>query len=289
MGCDLKINYKRKLVIVLAIFVFLIWFLYYQNNSLKITEFKIQSDEIPQSFDKYRIVQLSDLHSKSFGKNQKVLIEKVKNSNPDLIVFTGDLVDQKKYNEEISLALIEGLVQIAPVYFVTGNHEWWSGNFSALEEKLRNLDVNILRNTSDEIQIGDEKICIVGIDDPSIGKESDDENGVAEEALKTSFQGLDIEDSFKILLSHRPELFSLYKKFDIDLIFSGHAHGGQFRIPFLGGIIAPNQGFLPEYTAGKYNEKNSTMIVNRGLGNSIIPQRLFNRPEIVVVTLSSLN
>lgn len=289
MGCDLKKNYKRKLVIVLAIFIFLIWFLYYQNNSLKITEFKIQSDEIPESFDKYRIVQLSDLHSKSFGKNQKVLIEKVKNSNPDLIVFTGDLVDQKKYNEEISLVLIEGLVQIAPVYFVTGNHEWWSGNFSALEEKLTNLDVNILRNTSAEIQIGEEKITIIGIDDPSIGKESADENDVAEEALKTSLQGLDIEDSFNILLSHRPELFSLYTQYDIDLIFSGHAHGGQFRMPFLGGILAPNQGFLPEYTTGKYNEKNSTMIVNRGLGNSIIPQRLFNRPEIVVVTLSSLN
>lgn len=172
---------------------------------------------------------------------------------------------------------------------MTGNHEWWSGNFSTLEEKLRNLDVNVLRNTSDEIIIRDEKISIIGIDDPSIGKESYDEYRIAEEAIKTSSQGLEIEDSFKILLSHRPELFSLYKKFDIDLIFSGHAHGGQFRIPFFGGIVAPNQGFLPQYTAGKYTQNISIMIVNRGLGNSIIPQRLFNRPEIVVVTLSSLD
>lgn len=258
-----------------------------QNNSLVATETTIHSVHIPSNFDDYKIVQLSDLHSKSFGDNQKALVQKVTQTNPDAIVFTGDLVDSKRYEEEASLMLMHELIQIAPVYFVTGNHEWWSGKFSTLEKKLSDLGVNVLRNASEEISIGNEKIYFVGIDDPAQASEHDEEKVIVEEAIVDSIQDLP-EDTFKILLAHRPEMFALYSDYEFNIVLAGHAHGGQFRIPLIGGLVAPNQGFFPKYTAGKHTLENTSMIANRGLGNSIIPIRLFNRPEIVVVTLKTL-
>jgi uncharacterized protein len=263
-----------------ALLLLLPAFLYWQNNSITINEMKVVSRQIPEEFQGYKIVQLSDLHSKSFGKGHEQLIDKVLRSSPDIIVFTGDLVDQKNYDEHTSMKLMTELTEIAPVFFVTGNHEWWSGRFTVLEEKLRNAGVTVLRNEAIGIEKGDKKIALAGIDDPAGGASS-------EESLHASLQNIMVKDTFTILLSHRPELFPLYEENKIDLIFSGHAHGGQVRLPIIGGVVAPDQGFLPKYDAGKYELGGSVMIVNRGLGNSIIPQRLFNRPEIIEVTLSS--
>ena len=228
---------------------------------------------------------MSDLHSKSFGDNQNDLIEKVNKVNPNLIVFTGDLVDSERYNEDSSLMLMEKLVQIAPVYYITGNHEWWSGKFNSLESELKNVGVHVMRNTVEELNNGNDNIHLIGIDDPAKITESYSEQAITEEAIRNTMKEVKNDGSIKILLAHRPELVSLYSKFTIDLVFSGHAHGGQFRIPFVGGLVAPNQGLFPEYTSGKHVVDQTTMIVNRGLGNSIIPIRVFNRPEIVVVTL----
>jgi predicted MPP superfamily phosphohydrolase len=263
-------------------------FFYFQNNSIVTTEYNFSSDKVPQNFKGYKIVQLSDLHSKSFGNNQSDLVKKVKKVNPDLIVFTGDLIDSDRYDEKISLTLMERLVQIAPVYFVTGNHEWWSGKFNSLEDKLKDTGVQVMRNTVEEIIIGNDKIQIIGIDDPAKVNESYAERAIAEEDITNSIKGLEEGVNFKILLSHRPELFSLYTQYEFDVVFSGHAHGGQVRIPFIGGLVAPNQGLFPEYSSGMHDADNATMIVNRGLGNSIIPLRVFNRPEIVVVTLKRI-
>lgn len=268
----------KKWLIAGSGLLFLAIFLYWQNNSIVMTDIEVTSEKLPKEFDRYKIVQLSDLHSKSFGERQQSLLSKVRKVSPDIIVFTGDLVDQKKYDEESSLALMKELLPIAPVFFITGNHEWWSGKFSVLEERLTDLGVVVLRNEHIQIEKADEKITIIGIDDPAGGM-STKENMIHSSAGQL--------DGFKILLAHRPEFFPLYQKFNIDLILSGHAHGGQFRLPFLGGIIAPDQGFFPEYDGGRYDNGDSVLIVNRGLGNSIIPQRLFNRPEIIVVTLSS--
>ncbi|PAF20648.1 phosphoesterase [Terribacillus saccharophilus] len=275
---------KRFLFTLIAIFA-LVFFFYFQNNSIVITESTISSKRIPASFNDYKIVQLSDLHSKTFGNRQNVLVEKVSQTNPDLIVFTGDLIDSKNYNEETSLNLIRELIHIAPIYFVTGNHEWWSGKFDILEKELNDIGVKVLRNTNDVITKGQEKIQIIGIDDPAYVNDSYPERSITEEAIENSVEGME-GDYFKILLSHRPEFLSIYSKYGIDVVFSGHAHGGQVRIPFVGGLVAPNQGFLPKYTAGKHDLDNTSMFVNRGLGNSIIPLRIFNRPEIIVLTLS---
>lgn len=208
-------------------------FFNFQNNSVVVTEYDFKSDNIPKNFNGYKIVQLSDLHSKSFGKNQIKLITKVQKPDPDIIVLTGDLVDSKNYNEKISLVLMEELIGIAPVYYVTGNHEWWSGTFDSLEDKLQNVGIHILRNTIAEIKSDDDKIYLLGIDDPEIKNGNESEQAIAEEALQ-SFKGVGEEKSINILLSHRPELLSLYAQFNMDIVLSGHAHGGQFRFPFVG-------------------------------------------------------
>jgi predicted MPP superfamily phosphohydrolase len=275
-----RMTRKKKWLIFTVIVLALVTFLYFENNAISITYLEVNSKKLPPSFSEYKIVQLSDLHSKSFGKDQKRLADKVKRLEPDVIVFTGDLVDSKRYNEGVSLALMEQLVQLAPVYYVTGNHEWWSGRYTSLEDKLIQLGVKVLRNTHETITKGSNEISIIGIDDPAISNE----NGIIERELQQTLEKVEPE-SFKVLLSHRPEYFSIYSAYHIDLVFSGHAHGGQVRLPFIGGLVAPNQGAFPTYTAGKYENGQTVMVVNRGLGNSIIPQRLFNRPEIGVITL----
>ena len=285
----LKKKIKKRLLYVLLGLVLLICFFYFQNNSIVTTQYNFSSDKVPKNFNGYKIVQLSDLHSKSFGNNQSNLVKKAKKVNPDLIVFTGDLIDSDRYDEKTSLTLMGKLVQIAPVYYVTGNHEWWSGKFNSLEDKLKDTGVQVMRNTAEEIIIGNAEIQIIGIDDPAKVNGSYAERAIAEEDIKNSIKGLEEGVNFKILLSHRPELFSLYTQYGFDVVFSGHAHGGQVRIPFVGGLVAPNQGLFPEYSSGMYDVDNTTMIVNRGLGNSIIPLRVFNRPEIVVVTLKRVN
>lgn len=202
---------------------------------------------------------------------------------PDLIVFTGDLIDSRRYNEKPSLTLIEQLVDLAPVYYVTGNHEWKSGKYEALEEKLKKLGVHILKNETITITNGSDEIYITGLDDPTFSNENS-ESEIMEQFLTEAARNFH-PNQFHILLSHRPELFPLYAEYGFDLVFSGHAHGGQFRLPFIGGLVAPNQGLFPKYTADDHHIGQTTMIVSRGLGNSIIPVRIFNRPEIVVVTL----
>ncbi|MEC0275225.1 metallophosphoesterase [Peribacillus frigoritolerans] len=280
---------KKRLLYLLLGLVLLTCFFYFQNNSIVTTQYDFSSDKVPQNFNGYKLVQLSDLHSKSFENNQSELVKKVKKVKPDLIVFTGDLIDSDRYNEKTSLTLMEKLVQIAPVYYVTGNHEWWSGKFNSLEDKLKDTGVQVMRNTVEEIIIGNDKIQIIGIDDPEKVNESDAERDIAEEDITNAIKGLEEGVNFKILLSHRPELLSLYAQYEFDVVFSGHAHGGQVRIPFVGGLVAPNQGVFPEYSSGMYDVDKTTMIVNRGLGNSIIPLRVFNRPEIVVVALKRVN
>lgn len=289
--------------------MFILAFLYFENNALTVNNINVELERLPQEFNGYTIVQLSDLHGKYFGKNQENLVRIIRRANPDLIVYTGDLIDSRRYNREYSrhhnedagLELMRQATKIAPVYYVPGNHEWRTGDFTFLEKRLRENKVRVLRNSLEEIKRGQSEILIMGIDDPTFhSKQAEGEQITADliRALENEEEKISVEllgrlmgrtndSELKILLAHRPELFPTYSRYDIDLIFSGHFHGGQVRVPFKGGLIAPNQGLFPRYTAGKYKDGNSTLIVSRGLGNSIFPQRLFNRPEVVVVNLKS--
>ncbi|MDM5433449.1 metallophosphoesterase [Bacillus hominis] len=280
----MKKNINRVILIISTI-VGISIFSYLQNNLISVSEVNISSSKIPASFKGFKILQLSDLHNKKFGGNQDVLIKKVKNLNPDIIVITGDLIDSKSYDAEISLQVIRELVTEYPVYFVTGNHEKWSGKYNSLEKELKKYHVTVLRNEHVSIQKGEQKIYLLGIDDPDFTNENGGEGSIVKAEIVKAKDKTQ-PDGYKVLLSHRPEFLEEYADEQVDLVLSGHAHGGQVRLPFIGGLVAPNQGILPKYTAGLYEKQNTSMIVSRGLGNSIIPQRVFNRPEIVVVQLN---
>lgn len=281
-----RMNGKRWLLTLIVFVALAVPFLYFENNAITTTSFRIESGKLPSGFDSYRIVQLSDVHSKLFGDRQGRLVRKVAKLEPNLIVVTGDLVDARRYNAENSLILMRELTALAPVYYVTGNHESRSGRYEELEEGLTRLGVHVMRNASERIKLGDGYIRLAGVDDPTFNRQSFTNSGSVEEGIRQALDGADREEEYTILLSHRPELFEVYAYNGIDLAFSGHAHGGQVRLPFLGGLIAPNQGLLPKYDGGKYESGGTTMIVSRGLGNSIAPQRLFNRPELVLVELT---
>ncbi|WP_200805926.1 metallophosphoesterase [Desulfonispora thiosulfatigenes] len=274
---------KGKLILVLALVVFIIGFLYYENNGLMISHYKINSNKSLKGFKGFKIIHLSDLHSKKFGNNNKNMIKILKKETPDIIVITGDLIDRRKYDEDKSLKLIKRFKKIAPIYFVTGNHEGWSGKFNSLERKLENEGVIILRNDTKVITRGSDQIVIMGIDDPAF-KSRTEHNNYSIVKKEISNMLTEENDQYIILLSHRPELFNLYNEFKIDLSLTGHAHGGQIAIPFIGALIAPNQGLFPKYYKGIHTYGESKMIVSRGLGNSIIPLRFFNRPEVVSIT-----
>lgn len=282
-----KLSRRFKEMIILALLiigciVFSIW----QNNSIVISSFNYNSDIVPEEFNNFKIVHISDLHNKVFGKEQDKLIEKVEDLEPDIIVITGDLIDRRRYNLEKSMYFINSAVNIAPIYYVSGNHEAWSGRFREIEERLIKAGVKIIDDSETEIRRGNSSIKLLGLSDPDF-LTSDYINGTDTSKLEENLIRLSEGEEFEILLSHRPELFELYSDNNIDMIFSGHAHGGQIRLPLIGGLIAPDQGLFPKYTAGSYTSNTSTMYVSRGLGNSLFPVRVFNRPEIISVTLKS--
>ena len=283
----LKKHGKIKKVFILifaitSISSFCIW----QNNDIVATQSDYINSKIPDEFNGFKIVQISDLHNKRFGKNQKNLLQKIEEVSPDIIVITGDLIDRRRYDLDTAIIFIKGAMEIAPIYYVSGNHEAWSNDYKNISQRLLDCGVHILDDERIKLIKDQAKIEILGLSDPDF-LTSGYMEGTDISKLKEHLTHFSDDSIFQILLCHRPELFNLYVDESIDLIFCGHAHGGQFRIPFIGGLVAPDQGLFPKYTSGSHMKNQSTMFVSRGLGNSIIPVRIFNRPEIVVVTLQS--
>lgn len=274
---------KRCIVFGIAILLVLVPFLNFQNNSIVITRETIKFNNLPDKFNGYKILQISDLHNKEFGKDQYRLARLVKRESPDLIVITGDLIDSRIYREDVAISFVQGIKEVAPIYYVTGNHEERSGRLASLIPRLEGEGVKILRNISDVITIEGDRIYILGVEDPASGP-SYNEKGLTLDRLDKALEEIP-QGEFKVLLAHRPEFISSYASVGVDLVFSGHAHGGQIRLPFIGGLVAPGQGILPKYTSGVHKEGSTSMVVSRGLGNSIFPQRLFNRPELVIIEL----
>ena len=278
---------KSKTILTLISFLLIIfigWTLW-GNTALEVNEYEIVSDRIPQGFDGFRIAQVSDLHNAEFGEGNSKLIQLLSQTEPDIILLTGDLIDSRQTNIKIALAFAQEAMKIAPVYFVSGNHEARVSEYEDLKMGLAEAGVIVLENQKVEITREGDSITLMGIDDPSFQESY--LFGDAESVARQAIDDLQNEsDGYTILLSHRPELFELYVETGMDLVFSGHAHGGQFRLPFIGGLVAPNQGFFPKYDACLFSEENTTMIVSRGVGNSIVPLRFNNRPEIISVDLN---
>jgi predicted MPP superfamily phosphohydrolase len=273
-----KSNKVKRNITLIAMAGTLAVFLYWQNNDIMTTKITYQNNKIPTAFDGFVIVQVSDLHNMRFGKDNNVLLKKIKDADPDMIALTGDLIDNVRTDLSVAIEFIRDAVAIAPVYYVPGNHEARISNYNQLAASMSELGVQLLENKQVKFQQGNASIELSGIIDPFFSP------------AKDSLNHLDFSDQsvFRILLSHRPELIKLYASKQIDLVLTGHAHGGQIRIPTLrGGLIAPDQGLFPKYTSGIYNESETSEIVSRGLGNSTFPFRVFNRPEIIVVTLKS--
>lgn len=248
------------------------------NLTLEITQYTITSDRIPEDFDNFRIVQISDLHNAQFGEDNARLLEKIRAQKPDIIVITGDFVDFYKTNIAVSVSFARQAVQIAPVYYIPGNHE--SGiDYKALYSELKSVGVTVLLDESISLQRGESQIQLIGLVDISFRKKQ-----TTQEALLPLMPA---DDSYTVVLSHRPGDFAEYIACKADLVLTGHVHGGQFRLPFIGGLYAPGQGIFPKYDAGLFVEGRTNMIISRGVGPSRFPFRLNNRPEIVVVTLKN--
>ena len=268
------------LLALLSILCFLVF-----DVRLKVKKYEIDSEKIEENV---RIALVTDLHSCKYGKEQKNLVKALDKHNPDVVLLGGDIFDDviDDANTEI---FIKAISEKYPCYYVTGNHEWWSGK-EAFLKKMSILEENgvvILKNEVETVEINGEKINICGIDDPASYALEKGKNVPSVKERLELVESLSENGNYTLLLSHRPELFETYIQYDFDLVLSGHAHGGQWRIPFLvNGVYAPNQGVFPEYAGGFYEENGTSMVVSRGLARETtrVP-RIFNRPELVIIDL----
>jgi len=271
-------------IIVSSIVVLLTFILAFAlDTRLLVRRYDIDAPEISSPV---RIALITDLHSCRYGEGQKKLIEAVRAQDPDLILLGGDIFDDVRDDENTELFLA-GIADDFPCYYVTGNHEYWSGseNFAVKMDILKKYGVPVLSGECETLEINGETLNICGVDDPDASMISGHSASLPAQldAAADAVQN----DAFTVLLSHRPEYFDLYQTYDFDLVLSGHAHGGQWRIPgLLNGLFAPNQGLFPKYAGGKYVENDTIMIVSRGLAreSTRIP-RIFNRPELVIVEI----
>ncbi len=283
---------KRLVLMSTAALLFIIWVIW-GNKALTAEKIVIYDSGIPSAFNGFRIVQVSDLHNAEFGRGNNELLEVIEDCRPDIIVATGDIIDSGRTDTLTAALFVEKALKTTPVYYVTGNHEarlleqggTGKDEYFKLESIMVNAGANVLHGESVSIERGESEIQIIGIDDPEylrLNKYAG-ENRITLSNIDEFIK----EDIFTVLLSHRPELFEEYAKSGVNLVIAGHAHGGQFRLPFVGGLFAPNQGFFPRYDSGLYEKNNTKMVVSRGLGNSAVPIRFNNRPEIVVIELNN--
>lgn len=271
------------LLILIAILILMIIFT--DNKTLQLTTYQITHEQIPEEFDGYRIAQVADLHNAEFGENNADLVAMLKESSPDIIVFTGDQLDAHHENKDVVLNLVRQTVQIAPCYLVTGNHE---GSLAGMRDFLNELaaeGVIVLDNEVHELTHNGASIDLVGLTDASMNKRFYSDG--AKVALDLTLQELDLDkERYTILLAHRPEYLYVYERNRVDLALCGHNHGGQIRIKDRG-LIGADKQLFPEYDAGVFTFKKATVVLSRGLGNSVFPWRVNNPPEIVIVELHS--
>lgn len=249
----------------------------WQNDGLMLTRYTAALPGLPAELEGITLVQVSDLHSKRMGEGQEVLLDTISRAEPDVILLTGDLVDGRHPELEPALELAKGAAALSPTYYVTGNHETslpWK-TYEQIENGLEAAGVVLLDNRTEELTLPNGgSLVLTGLSDDNL------EDGTLEK-LSASWP----KDAFTVLLAHEPQYIEDYAASGVDLVFSGHAHGGQIRLPLVGGLFAPGQGVLPKYTAGIYTLGETQIVVSRGIGGSLFPQRVLNRPEVVAVTL----
>jgi hypothetical protein len=254
-------------------------------SSIVIQTYSLESLKVAENTN-IRIVLIADLHDTVYGKNQATLIEMTRDANPDLIILAGDIIDDRISRTGTQL-LLSGIYDIAPIYYVTGNHEYMSGNIQKIRDELTSFGVIILSDAYELIEVNGNEIVLAGIEDPYKKRfEAPDYDQI--EAMEIAFRELDDMPNYKILIAHRPELIEIYRRYSFDLVLSGHTHGGQVRIPnILNGLYVPHQGFFPKYGGGIYNHAGITHIISRGLSVMPLLPRILNPPEFVIINIVS--
>ncbi|MCT2534705.1 metallophosphoesterase [Aquibacillus koreensis] len=264
-------------IILILVIVALSIKIYLDTNDFKVNTVQLESNKMPESTE-ITLVQISDLHNHVFGDQNDNLIDTVKKLNADVIVITGDLIDRGTESFENMYDLIEKLTVINErIYFVSGNHEWDNEDTENFFNGLRERNVSLLNNTNTQIEVNGMMVNIVGVDDSS----TDHEN------IEEAFDGID-QEIYTILLSHSPGIVSKYEAIPADLILSGHTHGGQVRVPFIGAIVAPDQGFFPELDKGTFTiGPEQTLYIDSGLGTSIAPIRFLNKSQMSYIRITN--
>lgn len=277
---------RRKILLgLLALLLILAALLFDSSYRIVVTEYQLDYENLPQSFDGYRIVQLSDLHMADYGER---LFRLVRGEKPDIIVLTGDFLNMKlggTINNQVPALrpTLEELTKIAPCYFISGNHEWASGEAGTLAMMMEELGIRWLRNEAVTLEKGDEYIVLAGVEDPNAAAEMKRPDALAQE-LDARYPG-----AYRLLLAHRNDFLVKYPELPVNTILCGHAHGGIVRLPLVGGLFGTGGNFFPEYEAGRYNEGGYDLVVSRGLGGFVPIPRFLNNPELVSISLKKLS
>ena len=270
----------RRLLALLALFALAAGFVYWQNFTLQVEPVELFFESLPPQFDGLRVAELSDLHGRSFGKNNVRLLRTLQKARPDMICICGDLFDEKTDLTMLE-PLLTGLTDIAPVYYVTGNHEWQVKNLREILQKMRAWGVTVLENEGRVLSRGGAEMVVAGVHDPCGPYDMKTPAALVRELR--SAQGND----FILMLSHRNDELAMWSQLGVQLVLSGHCHGGVVRLPFVGGVFGTRRELFPEYDAGVYRQDGTTLFVSRGLGYTNVHCRLFNRPHVPIMILKS--
>ncbi len=272
---------KKRFPVVLVCFLMLVLWVILEQKWIQITPYTVQNETLPTSFSGLRVTELADLHGTTFGEDQERLLRAVQKTEPDLITLNGDLFDLNTNPAELDV-LLTGLCEIAPTYYVTGNHEWVTENLYETLEHFRELGIVVLDNTYVVLERGSEQIAVAGVHDPN----GPYDMKTPEELVTEIRDDLD-EDTYILMLAHRNGQLAMWSELGVQTVLVGHGHGGMIRLPFVGGLLDVEHNLFPTYDAGLFREGETTMVVSRGLGKSGWIPRVFNRPELVTITLES--
>lgn len=273
----------KNVMLIFVFFLILVLFVKFIkiNIDFELSEIDIEIDNLPLSFQNFKIAHISDMHNKVWGDR---LIQRLRDSNPDIIVITGDLVDRKRSIDQMAF-YVGSLSENTPVYYVSGNHEFWCNGYDKLIRKLKDKGINVIDDDIRIIKRNNDEIRLMGLMDPDseriyLSREKSREyfnNKLSN--MVGDFSGVDI------LLTHRPDYLKIYSDYDIDLVLSGHTHGGQIILPFIGTIYAPNQGFFPKYSFGYYKYKNTQMYISKGMASTGPTFRINCPMELAIINL----
>lgn len=271
---------RRKTAVLLVLTALLAaGFLLWGNCSLQTTETALVSPALPPAFDGLRIVELADLHGRVFGRGSRRLLAAVRRAEPDLICIDGDLFDE---HTDLAMLppLLRGLCAIAPVYYVTGNHEWRVPGLRGILAQMRACGVTVLQDDWRVLRRGEDALIVAGTDDPC---------GPAERKtpadLIADIRAEAGEAAFLLLLAHRNDQLPQWSALGVQAVLAGHCHGGVVRLPFVGGLFGTDRRLFPAWDAGLYRQGETALYVSRGLGYTNVHFRLFNRPEVAVIVL----